>query len=34
MLRRQPDADQLLFDLLDHLTDEAAEQLLAALVSL
>lgn len=34
MLRQQPDTDQVLLDLLDHLTDHAAEQLLAALISL
>lgn len=34
LLRHQPDPDQLLFDLLDHLPERAADQLLAALVSL
>lgn len=34
MLRSQPDPDHVLFDLLDHLTDEAADRLLEALVSL
>lgn len=34
MLRRVPDPDQVLFDLLDHLSEEGADRLLSALVSL